>query len=464
MARTSQFNSNCKKMVFLRNKIRLYGQQKITFFIYVIFLSLFFMSGCATVLKTGSNDAFTRRVNSSFDKVANYLEKSFKEKNITYHVEEKNDNSIVYKATIYSNSYKTTDVWYEKFGRLASRKKDFLIEILRRENNLTDLKIVSETGSIFSNDSFTEAKNIFDELRVSLEESDVQNKQVSTTKGKDIINVLSDVDINIPKTNFTNSNAIAVIIGNKDYKNRDVPSVEYALNDINAVKEYLINVLGYRDGNVLYELNASKATFESIFGNDKDYQGRLFNYLKKGQSDIFIYYSGHGAPDLNNKNGYFVPVDADPQNIKLTGYPLQQLYDNIASISKDLNIPNVTIIIDACFSGITEKGLLFKNASPVVIEVKNPLIKMMNTVVITSSSGAEISSWYPEKGHSMFTYFFLKGLKQEIEKGSKKIKIGEIFDFISDEASGLPYYARRLHGRIQTPQFIGNKNKLIIDQ
>src|SRR3990172_8754590 len=73
-----------------------------------------------------------------------------------------------------------------------------------------------------------------------------------------------------------------------------------------------------------------------------------------------------------------------------------------------------------------------------------------------TSSESEVSSWYPEKGHSMFTYFFLKSLKENAES---KLTAGEVFKKITDEAEGLPYYARRLHGRVQTPQIMGDANR-----
>ncbi len=283
------------------------------------------------------------------------------------------------------------------------------------------------------------------------------------TKDSDIPKVATlSVDVDIPPvTNIKNPDAIAVVIGNQNYTNKDVPSVDYAIRDAAVVREYLMKTMGFREGNIIYKPNASKATFEAIFGIKNNYKGRLYNYLKKGKSDIFIYYTGHGAPDPYSKQGYFVPVDVDPQAINLTGYPLQQLYDNIAEISKEMKPPNVFIVIDACFSGAAEKGWLLKNVSPISIEIKNPLIKILNAVVMTSSSGSELSSWYPEKGHSMFTYFFLKALRDEIKKGRSAITAGELFDFIVDETEGLPYYARKIHGRIQTPQIMGDRNRML---
>ena len=269
------------------------------------------------------------------------------------------------------------------------------------------------------------------------------------------------VDRNIPVTGINNPDAVAVVIGVRNYKNRDIPTADYAFNDAFIVKKYLVRVLGYSEKNIIFEPDASKATFESIFGNSESYDGILYNYLKKGRSHIFVYYSGHGAPDIRSRQGYFVPSDANPNAIKFTGYPLKLFYENLAKIAKAKKSPKVTVAIDSCFSGSYDGGMILKNVSPIMIEVDNPLIAMHYLIVMRSSSGAEVSSWYPEKMHSMFTYFFLKGLN-EMARAGGSIRAGDVFDVIIDENEGVPYYARRLGGRVQTPQFIGDKDRPIL--
>ena len=141
------------------------------------------------------------------------------------------------------------------------------------------------------------------------------------------------------------------------------------------------------------------------------------------------------------------------------------MFENVARISKEMNVPNVFIVFDSCFSGMSEGGALLKNISPIGIVVDNPLLTMPNATVMTSSSGSEVSSWYPDKGHGMFTYFFLKALKKGAEKdGEIKLTIGDIFKHITDENEGLPYYARKLHGRVQTPQIMGNSGRIILEK
>lgn len=244
------------------------------------------------------------------------------------------------------------------------------------------------------------------------------------------------------KPSKINKYGVAVVIGNRDYKDKDIPPVKFAINDARLVKEYLVSTLGFREGNIIFAPNASKGIFEEIFGTHDTYKGKLYNYLTPGKSDIFVYYSGHGAPSLETKKGYILPIDGNPNNVQIGGYALDLLYHNLAQ----LNARSITVVTDACFSGAP----LFKKASPVGIVVKNPLATHAKTTIINSSGGTELSSWYPEKGHGLFTYYFLRGLggAADINK-DHKITMAEVKEYVSDN---VPYMARTLYdGRKQTP-------------
>jgi len=273
---------------------------------------------------------------------------------------------------------------------------------------------------------------------------------------EDISPLSVDTDIP-PKTKIKNPYAVAVVIGNKDYRKKDIPSVDYAIRDASMIREYLIATMGFQEGNIIFQRNATYSDFASTFGTINDYKGKLYDYIKPDKSEVFIYYSGHGAPNIEDKTGYFVPVDADPAKIKLSGYAVDTFYKNLALILEERRATKLTVVIDACFSGITEKGMLIKGASPLFIEVKNPLIGIKNAIMFTSARKDQISSWYDEKRHSLFTYFFLKAIKTKVEKGDN-ITAGDIERFITDESEGVPYYARRLRGRNQTPEVIGEKD------
>lgn len=265
----------------------------------------------------------------------------------------------------------------------------------------------------------------------------------------------ADVDYDLPSGMDDNRNAIALIIGNSAYKKANW--VKYALKDARTMKKYLIEVMGYREGNIFLVEDATQGDFALYFGNDKSYKGKLFNAVKPGKSDLFVYYTGHGAPSLKDHKGYFVPVEADPLYIELGGYSLEQFYRNLSRIPAR----SYTVVLDACFSGAN----VFDNVSPLVLEVKSADLKLDNAVILTSSAGSQVSSWYNEKEHGMFTYFFLKAMHNmnADANGDKVLTFDELYAYVSDNAEGVPYYARRLHGVEQNPRIQGAyKGKALI--
>ena len=62
--------------------------------------------------------------------------------------------------------------------------------------------------------------------------------------------------------------------------------------------------------------------------------------------------------------------------------------------------------------------MILKDISPVFIEVDDSFLNSRNSAVFTSATGEQVSSWYRDKSHSLFTYYFLKGLQGEADLDS----------------------------------------------
>ncbi len=120
------------------------------------------------------------------------------------------------------------------------------------------------------------------------------------------------------------------------------------------------------------------------------------------------------------------------------------LYKNLSK----LRTRSTIVVTEACFSG----ARLLKNASPVGIIIKNPLVKLTNNFIMNSSTGTQLSSWYPQKGHGLFTYFFLLGLTGRADQsGDNQISFKELSTYLNEN---VPYMVRVLYqGRVQTPTF-----------
>ena len=242
--------------------------------------------------------------------------------------------------------------------------------------------------------------------------------------------IRSDVD-ELPSQRAVAPKAVALVLGVERYREA-LPKAAFAASDAKLAGEYFKRVLGVSEENlaVLVDDRATKSDFEKYI------EQWLPNHVEPG-SKVYVYYSGHGAPDAAKGDSYLVPFDADPTYIKQTGYSLKRLYANLGK----LPAASVTVAMDSCFSGAGGRSVLAKGARPLV-NIKTEVLPA-KLVVLSASGAAEISNSYQEKGHGLFTYFLLKGLKD-------KADFRAAYDYLAPEVSRV---ARRTYNSDQTPQW-----------
>jgi hypothetical protein len=266
--------------------------------------------------------------------------------------------------------------------------------------------------------------------------------------------LLDAVERNIPRAIAPNPDAIAVVIGVERYA--ALPAARYAAGDAQLFGRYAAAALGVSDDrNHLYVRTDADATgneFRKLFGDD----GWLARRVQP-TTDLYVYFSGHGAPDVKTRAPYLLPTDADGAYPRETGYALTQLYQQLAR----LNVRTVTVFLDACFTGATRSsGTLFAGARPIVISVEHPALLRDNFAVIAASGGDQIASDYPAKRHGLFTYFTLLGLRGAADADSDRVvTVAELERYL---ASTVPGAAASLD-REQTPVVIArNKERALV--
>ncbi|MEQ9639442.1 MAG: caspase family protein [Alphaproteobacteria bacterium] len=255
-----------------------------------------------------------------------------------------------------------------------------------------------------------------------------------------------------------NRDGIAVLIGNRDYQGR-VPDVDYAHNDADAMRRYVLDVLGFQDGNLIDLRDATKAHMEAAFGNQNSHRGKLFNWVREGRSDVVVYYSGHGMAGVEDQRGYLLPVDADAETPELNGYAIDTLYANLAK----LPARSVTVFIDACFTGDSPKGSLVKSASPVHVRAK-PAKVSKGLTVLTAARADQLASWDDEARHGLFTRHLLDALYGAADAGvggdkDGKVTLAEVSTYLDEE---MTYAARRQFGRTQNATVTGDPGLLLV--
>jgi hypothetical protein len=258
----------------------------------------------------------------------------------------------------------------------------------------------------------------------------------------------SDVDRPPATKRKAKRNAYAVVFGIEKYREK-LPKAEFAARDAKTMGVYLTKVLGYPEENVVVRTNdlASRNDMEKYFGQ------WLKNNVEPGGT-VFIYYSGHGAPNPKTGDAYLVPYDGDPTYVDTTAFPLKRLYESL----EKLPAKEIVVVLDSCFSGAGGRSVLAKGAKPMVISVENPVVATGKTIVLAASSGDQMSSSYEEKGHGLMTYFFLKGLQGYADTDEDgNLNMAELYDYVKGRVEKV---ARKQYNNEQTPQLLGNPAQL----
>ena len=303
--------------------------------------------------------------------------------------------------------------WYHYAAELGSDEAKENLEKLYKEG-----KIQNSFATWYA--SISNPDNISSPLQIA---EDVPEKP--------IIEKDYSLDKNIPVTNATNANTFAVIIGNENYQR--VSKVEFALNDAKIFAEYCQKTLGLPKNNIRSYTDATYGTMMTAL-DDIAQISKAYN----GNINVIFYYAGHGVPDESTKNAFLLPVDVDGSKTNLC-LSVSSLYDKLNA----LNARQVTVFMDACFSGSQRGDGMLVSARGVALKVKNDT-PQGNMVVFSAATGDQTAFPFKEKGHGMFTYFLLKKLRDT--KGD--VTLGELGQYITDNVRQQSVVVNR---RVQTP-------------
>jgi len=233
-----------------------------------------------------------------------------------------------------------------------------------------------------------------------------------------------------------------LIIGIEDYAS--LPSVNYARKDAIIIREYLNKILGVPEENIIALIDGN-ATRGRIEGYIKQY---LPANVEK-DSTLYVYYAGHGAPDMEKGEPYLVPYDGDTRFLMQTGYKLKSFYQDLDS----LKLQRVYVFLDSCFSGFASRAaeMLTKGTRPALIHVEDVNIDSDNLIAFSASKSDQVSNAYPETRHGLFTYYLLRALRGEADTNDDQwVSVKEAFSFVKDHVSRV---SRRM-GTEQTPMIM----------
>ena len=255
-----------------------------------------------------------------------------------------------------------------------------------------------------------------------------------------------------------NTHSVAVIIGNSKY--RRTLEVTYAHNDAQRMRRFLIEQLGFQDRNIIYREDATAGDMLDIFGDAQSPRGELWSRVRKGQSNVFVFYSGHGVPVApqgvsGRSDAYLLPVDvaADAAH---RGLALDVLERNLASIKDDIGPDRwIVLMLDACFSGDSAGGTLLQTSMgigrPKLDAPKGDFIRL------AAAQADQLAQWDKDAKNGLFTATFLSGVGGAADQapfgnGDGEVSGPELEKYLADEV----YAAARRQARAeQQPSMSG---------
>ncbi len=244
-----------------------------------------------------------------------------------------------------------------------------------------------------------------------------------------------------------NNNRVAIIVGVESYEN--TVQALYANNDAEIFKNFAIRSLGISTSNI-----------KVLIGEEAE-RNDILKVLKKwlpkkiitNQSELFIFFSGHGYP--SEKEGlHLIPQDGDPTLLEDTSLSHKLIID----IIQKNNPKSVTMFIDACYSGQSNTG-------EVLVAGLKPLRKLItedvptNFTIFSSSESNGTSGTIKEAEHGIFSYYLMKGLSGEADKDKdRKITNQELFVYLEDNVSEEAF----TQNREQNPKLNSHNQEQII--
>lgn len=182
----------------------------------------------------------------------------------------------------------------------------------------------------------------------------------------------------------------ALVIGNNDYADGDIPDLRTAVNDAEAVSKLLSEEYGF-EVNTLSD--AGRGEILKSLANIR---------RSVGENDsLLIYYAGHGYFDEGTRRGYWLPTDADdeePSNWISTA--------DISDMLRAIPARHVMVVADSCYSGALTRGIKIRNRDQGYLQ---KMARKRARVVLTSGGLEPVEDG--SGSHSVFAQAFLDALE-----------------------------------------------------
>ena len=245
----------------------------------------------------------------------------------------------------------------------------------------------------------------------------------------------------------------ALVLGISTYNALSgVTNLKYADRDALSFRDYLKSARGggLPDDHIWLLLN-EEATRDKL-----DFELTEFAKGKAGADNtLIVFVASHGAyackrQDLTyeicesgdeNEEAVILVRESDPQNPKLTGFPMARLRQLITDRASDFG--RVVLYIDACHSGNVRDpppgglALPARKATKALQSSSGQLGIMMASSVEDGQRNRELAYEDDDLKHGIFTYFLLSGLNGEVKPTGESVYFDQLFNHVSQKVTSF---------------------------
>lgn len=258
-------------------------------------------------------------------------------------------------------------------------------------------------------------------------------------------------------------NTLAVVFGLGRY--RHLPEVPYASSSARLVQGYLETRLGVGLCLAYIDQDASGLIFDELFNPE---YGRLKREMRRGFTDLVVYYRGRLVPNRERTELLLFPADGRPDRAEADGYPLSVLY---ASLGR-LGARSATVIMDAAAEA-GPKGQKLKMANPkpwTVFPAQSGLVPAAGEepvrssetafTVINACEGYLHAAPHQPSELGLLTHYLAAGLAGYADHdGDRRLTLGELKKYLTEKVAERSWSIAGL----QLPEIYGDDGKVLVE-
>ena len=243
----------------------------------------------------------------------------------------------------------------------------------------------------------------------------------------------------------SNTNAIALIVGVAEYEK--TASAEFADRDAQVFYDYANLKLGIPQNRIQTLINDQADEVGLLSSINK----WLKRSVKQGQSDVFIFFAGHGLASDDGDTAYLIPYDGTPEFLERTAISRDEVFREVSSV----NPRSVSVFLDTCYSGDTRGESRLIAGRPLNIKLQEQSLPKGFTV-LTAAGGDQIAKPLKEAQHGMFSYFLMKGMEGDADSNSdNQITAKELHTYVRENVV-------QQSGGSQVPELQGDAKRVLV--